>query len=247
VSGAFPPAQRHGELREVLPGVFFVTGAVKMGPVTMSRNMSVVRDGDGLVLINSVRLDEAGLAALDAIGRVKHVVRLAGFHGMDDPFYKDRYGATVWAVAGQFYARGFGVEPPAKPVFSADVMMDETTALPVAGARLYRFASAKVGEALLVLERDGGVIVSGDCLQNISDGDEYYSWFGRLLMKLLGFFKAHNIGPGWLRAAKPDPRELHGILELSFEHVLPAHGAPVLGGARERYRGRIEQLTRGRS
>ena len=54
-----------------------------------------------MILVNSVRLDVAGLAALEALGRVTDVIRLAGNHGMDDPFYKDRYGAKVWAVRGQ--------------------------------------------------------------------------------------------------------------------------------------------------
>ena len=35
------------------------------------------------------------------------MIRLAGFHGMDDPFYKDRYGAKVWVVKGHVYAKGF--------------------------------------------------------------------------------------------------------------------------------------------
>jgi len=95
-SSKFPPAQPHGALREVFPDVFFVTGTAGLPgplPVRFSRNMTVVRAGERLTLINSVRLSEEGLRALDALGKVTDVLRLAGFHGMDDPFYKDRYGA----------------------------------------------------------------------------------------------------------------------------------------------------------
>ena len=58
------------------------------------------------MLINSLRLDEEGLAKLDELGKVTDVIRLGGFHGSDDPFYKERYGATSWAIEGQVYFNG---------------------------------------------------------------------------------------------------------------------------------------------
>src|SRR5262245_30354002 len=92
----FPPAWPHGALTEVFPDVFVVTGSMRfplpLVPVFASRTMTILRDGGSLALVNTVRLDDPGLAALDALGKVEHVIRLAGFHGSDDPFYKDRYG-----------------------------------------------------------------------------------------------------------------------------------------------------------
>jgi hypothetical protein len=49
---------------------------------------------------------------LDALGKVTDVIRIAGFHGMDDPFYKERYGAKVWVVRGQRYVAGFDSKAP---------------------------------------------------------------------------------------------------------------------------------------
>ena len=73
------PTRPHGSLTEVLPGLWFVTGTVGMPgplPVRFSRNMTVVRRSDKLVVVNSVRLDDAGLAALDKLGKVTDVIRL---------------------------------------------------------------------------------------------------------------------------------------------------------------------------
>jgi hypothetical protein len=95
-------------------------------PMRFSRNMTVVREGDRLVLINAVRLDDAGLAALDALGKVTDVIRLAGNHGLDDPFYADRYHAKVWVVKGQRYTSGFNTRSP-RTYFTPDVEMDATT------------------------------------------------------------------------------------------------------------------------
>ncbi len=63
-----------------MPGLYFVTGTIKMPgplPVQFSRNMTVVRRGDRLVLVNSVRLDDAGIATLATLDKVTDVVRLA--------------------------------------------------------------------------------------------------------------------------------------------------------------------------
>jgi len=55
-------------------------------------------NGNALTLINSIRLDDAGLAQLDALGLVAHVVKIGSIHGRDDAFYKAHYGATFWAA-----------------------------------------------------------------------------------------------------------------------------------------------------
>lgn len=239
----FPPALPHGELREVLPDVFFVTGTVGMPgplPVRFSRNMTVLREGERLVLVNTVRLDDAGLAALDKLGKVTDVVRLAANHGLDDPFYADRYKAKTWAVEGQRYTAGFDTNSP-DTYFRADVAMTPETTLPVEGAKLAVIRSTPP-EALLVLERAGGTVVAGDCLQNWAEPDAYFNWLARPMMAMMGFLKPHNIGPGWLKQGKPPREDLRAILDLSFANVLPAHGTPVIGGAKEKFRGAIERV-----
>ncbi len=228
----------------MLPHTFFVTGSVVMpGPVPFrfSRNMTVVREGERLVLVNTVRLDDAGLAALDALGRVTDVVRLAGFHGMDDPFYADRYGAKVWVVRGQRYTSGFGDSKDA--YFTPHVEMEATTALPIAGARLHVFGGT-TPDGLLILDREGGVAIAGDSLQHWHEPDEFFNWPARVMMRPMGFMKPHNLGPGWLKRAKPPHDHLRAVLDLPFDHVLPSHGAPVVGGARDAYRPAIERLGR---
>jgi len=238
----FPAALPHGDLTEVLPGIHLVTGTVAMPgalPIRFSRNMTIVREGERLVLVNSVRLDDRRLAALDALGKVTDVVRIAANHGMDDPFYKDRYGARIWAVQGQRYTAGFDHGAEAT-YFAPDVEMDATTELPIAGARLHLIHSTPT-EALLLLDRHQGVVVSGDCLQNWSV-DPYFSFFAGVMMRLMGFIKPYNIGPAWLKNGKPPTAELRAILGLPFTNVIPAHGSPVLGEAVARYRPAIDRL-----
>lgn len=77
-------------------------------PVRMSRAMTVIRSpSDGtLTVVNSMRLSEDGHAALEALGAVRRVIRIGGFHGRDDGYYRERYGAQIYAVEGMTYRRG---------------------------------------------------------------------------------------------------------------------------------------------
>lgn len=237
-----PPALPHGPLDEVLPGLHFVTGTMAMGGgVRFSRAMTVVVEGDRLVLVNTVRLDDAGLAALDKLGRVTDVIRIAGNHGMDDPFYKERYGAKLWAVKGQRYTAGFDTNA-ANVYAEPDVEMDTSTPLPIAGAKLHIIASSPP-EALLLLERSRGTVIAGDCLQNWAAPDAYFSFTGKLMTRFMGFLKPYNVGPGWFKQCKPPKAEVRAVLGLPFQNVLPSHGTPVLGEAVSRYRPIVEALT----
>ncbi len=239
----FPEAMAHGEIAELFPGVHFVTGTVAMKaplPTRFSRNMTILVHDGAVTLVNTVRLGPDGLRALDRLGEVRHVLRIAGFHGMDDAFYKDRYGATVWSVDAP-YVPGF--DATADPYFTADRILSADTALPIPDARLIPFASASPAEALLHLDREGGIVISGDCLQNWARPDRYFSLPARLMMRMMGFIKPYNIGPGWLKFAKPDTAEVKALLDLDFEHVLPVHGAPVIGSAKAKFRPRIEALA----
>jgi hypothetical protein len=100
----------HGNLIEVFPEIFFVTGTYKGeffdSMWQFSRNMTVVRDGSELTLINSVRLDDESLSSLDALGKVVNVVKIGSMHGHDDDFYLNHYNATFWALPGMPAAIG---------------------------------------------------------------------------------------------------------------------------------------------
>lgn len=97
----YPSASPHDSIEEVFRDVFFVRGSMPMNALmSIGRNMVVVRDGAELTVLNSVRLTPPGEAELEALGTVRHVVRLGYFHGRDDRYYVDRYGAEFWAPEG---------------------------------------------------------------------------------------------------------------------------------------------------
>lgn len=215
-------------------------------PMKIGRAMTVVRDAGALTLFNSMRLSEAGLRALEALGEVKHVVRLAGFHGRDDGYYRDRYGAKVHAVRGQRYVRGMDVNAERQVSYlEPDEWLTEESVLPVANAKLKVFSTSNPAEAVCLLEREGGILIAGDSLQHSPKPDEFYNWPAKLMMKRFGFFKPYNVGPGWLQFAKPHAADVRSVLELDFDHVLPGHGSAVIGGAKAKYRPALEAALKG--
>ncbi len=243
---SFTAAQAHGEIQALFPNVFFVIGSVGLpGPLPMrfSRNMIIVREGERLILVNSVRLSEAGLAALDQLGKVTDVMRLAGNHGMDDPFYADRYGAKVWAVRGQRYTSGLDTS------ISGDLLHGErwewTRDHPAADRR--RALAPHPVDAARGLPRLAGRRRHRDRRRLAAELGSR----GRILQ----LARAHRHAPhglhqagqrraGVVEAAQAaqgrPPRAARATLRTT---LLPAHGAPVLGNARERYRAAIERAV----
>ena len=103
----FRPAYPHEPFEEVFPNLFFLRGQLRLLPgISITRNMVVVRQGTELVLVNSVRLTEAGEAELEKLGTVRHLVRLGFAHGADDAYYAHRYQPTFWAPERQKHAAG---------------------------------------------------------------------------------------------------------------------------------------------
>ena len=240
-----PPALEHGEIVRVFNDVYTVTGGLrfKRGFFTIKgeRNMVIVREAGELTLINTVRLSESGLKQLEALGKVKNVIRVGSFHGMDDPFYKEHYGAHVWSVNAPYNATLNPVPGPDDVYFEADTWLSPGDALPISDADFIEISSSTPKESVVLLRREGGIVIPADCFQNI-DPDRPGPLLVKFMMRRGGFLRRHNIGPGWYRAAQPDITEIAAILDRKFEHVLPSHGDPVVGNAATQYRPRVEEI-----
>lgn len=232
----FPPALSHGAIEEVFSDVFFVSGAMETVLQGMdwkfSRNMTVVRDGERLIVVNSVRLSDEGMAELDKLGKVTDVVRLGALHGRDDPYYVDRYGAEYWVMPGMEHETGL----------QATQTLNPEGPLPISDASLFDFRTTKIPEGILCLDRSGGILIACDALQNWLTPDEYFSDSSKELMQKMGFFTPANLGPVWVQAAEPAADDFARLKELSFKHALCGHGDPLRDTAYEDYRATFKRM-----
>ena len=145
------------------------------------------------------------------------------FHGRDDAFFIDRYQARFWAPKGFEFGRG---ENPDHPLAS-----DQPG--PVADSTVFLFETANRPEAILRLTRSGGILITCDSLQNWAEADEYFDAPTIKTMGAAGFLKTANVGPGWRNAARPQASDFRRLMEMPFQHLLSAHGTPLLGSAKE--------------
>jgi hypothetical protein len=228
----FPPATPHGPFLDVAPGVRAVRGTFSMGPgVVISRTMTVVESDDGPCVINSVRLNAQGEAELTRRGPIRHVIKLADGHGVDDP-YMLKDGATFWSTPQASHPkipRGRTLGPDA----------------PVPGMRV--IALPGTTEAALWVPAGGGTLITCDVVQHHVD-TEGASWLARQITPLLGFRGAVLVAaPMWRRVKKLDlagvRRATAPLLDVECENLITGHGPPIVGGAGARLREAIQALV----
>ena len=222
----FPVATPHDEIGEVFENIFLVRGSIVLpSGLPVSRNMTIVRENGVLTLINTVRLNDEGLKALDALGTVKHVVRIGAFHGKDDPFYVDRYTAELWSPEGIEHNLGF----------KTTQLLEPDGRMPFSNSSYFHFETAQAPEGLILIEREGGIVVSCDAMQNWAETDHFFNEESAAKMTEWGFIQPAAIGVGWLNSAKPQAADFVRINALDYRHLLPSHGTPIKETAKEQF------------
>ena len=260
------PASRHGNIEQLTDDVFFVRGRMPTTPkrplfarifLHFSRTMTIIRHQNNqgeyeLTLLNTIRLNDAVLAQLEALGTVKNIVRLGSFHGIDDAFYVQHYDAEYWIVDGMKSAEGLETTPR---------LLSETSAhgTPIPGARIFIFTDIAYPEAVYILpsnESRPGVAISTDSIQNhTSIWDIDNSLFVSLAIWRIGLLGKARLGPIWLREQTPrdaetDPKQNRQqtivsffrpkferlVSDFDFDILVSGHGWPIRSNAKSAVR-----------
>jgi hypothetical protein len=230
----FPAALAHGPITRVADGVHVVRGTFKMRGMRIGRTMTIVEGDDGLVILNAVRLDASGEAELERLGKVAHLVKLSDSHGLDEPYYADRFKPVVWtlegaSVAGATSTKQLGPETP----------LSDGTLLRFPGATAWK-------ESAMHIARGGGTLVTCDAIQNHADADGV-SFMGRLMMPILGFKGGVISAPMWRRFQKMKGAAVTAayapVVERSFANLVTGHGPAHIGGADEQVRAAVARAA----
>jgi len=228
----YPNALPHDLPKPIASDVFVVYGCIKPSAVVrFTRNMTIVRDNGQLTLINPVRMNEAGLKALEQLGDVAHVLRLGPAHGMDDPFYVDRYNADFWSFEG-----GTTYTLP-----KITKVLTEGGPLPFSNAKLFAFKHTHEPEGAILLartsDRSQGLLLTCDAVQSYRDGYPQTNWLARRILPKIGFIPETLIAKMWLKHAVKNQEgiqtEFKRLLTLDFDQLISAHGTFVEKGAHE--------------
>lgn len=246
------PQSDHGPLEKVFENIWVVKGNVKMPmiiPMKIARTMTIIRNPQNreIIIINSMRVSPQLLEEIENLGPIKHIITLGSFHGRDDGVYRERYGATIYVPEGFVYNRKMGNAPtnPEDGYMQPDVYISKDSKLPLPDATVYNLPCENTVELLIRLDRNGGILLSCDALQNTPKADEFVNLPAKIMMKKMGFYKPYNLGPGWVSFAKPKLSAIRSILDIDFQHVLMGHGDPVIDNAKEKYRPVLEGEVKG--
>ncbi len=217
----------HGGIESISPDLFMVRGSIKLNAVLrISRNMGIIRHDGELSLINPIRLNLETENTLKQLGDVKRVIRLGAYHGFDDLYYVDTFGAQHWSQpGGTVYT-----EPTINHPITADCK------LPFPDAELFLFKTTNEPECALLVERDEGILFTCDAIQHYGDYS-FNNLPARLIMPFIGFPKTTVVGPIWLKGMTPEGESLESefreLLNLHFDKLLSAHGTLLTSGAHE--------------
>jgi len=228
----------HASLTPLADGVWIDTAPVSILGTRLTATMTVLRLGDGSLLLHSpLALTPERRAAVEALGAVAHLYAPNLYHHL-------RIGE--WAAAfprARLHApaslarkrpdlridRSHDTAP--EPAFAG--IIDE---LPIAGLRL--------GESVLV-HRPSRTLVVADLVHNI--GTPQGAWT-KLYTRAMGFYDRVALSRMLRFTAFSDRaaarRSLDALLALSFERVVVGHGAPIDAGAREALAGAYAWLAR---
>jgi hypothetical protein len=211
----------HGPIVEVLNNVYSIQGTMKLfGLFQYSRNMTVLKDGGSIVLINPIRLDQKTELEILKVGKISHILKIGSLHSVDIPYYMDKFSPKLWSLKND----------KSLPDFPADHFLSHNLTLPFLDLKVHVFEGSKVPESLIYSPDNGGVFFSCDSLVNMSSEDSHANTLVRVLSKLLP--KPTLIGPNWVKFAKPTKSSFVNILTYDFENLVFAHGNPILGSAK---------------
>ena len=202
---------------EIFPDVYLLRGSIRIASMMqMNRNMLIVKQGQDLILINAVRLNDQGLKQLEQLGSVKHVIRLGDFHGLDDQFYLDQYQPEFWSQAGH----------ATYPNLIPQHVIDKNTVSPIKDSQFFIYASAKYPEAALLLQ-DHQLLITTDSVQYWDDW-KYMSFLSKIILYVMGFRLGLFIGGPWIKKVSTQKNSLkvdfEQLLKLDFIHLIAAHG-----------------------
>jgi len=213
----------HGAIERVDDNLWSVESAVPGIPGGIfPRRMSILRLGDGsLLLHNAIPLDDAGLAALRALGRPSILVIPSPLHCLDANAVRERYQVRLLCPAGALAA--------VRERTAVDGTLDELPRDPA--VRFEPLGGVPSGEGVLVATSADGArasLVLGDVLLNVP----HLPGFWGFVYRLGGFTGAAKAGPIWLKRAVTDRAALRASLERlattpSLHRLVPSHGPLV--------------------
>lgn len=223
----YPDAVPHGALEKVTDDIYVVRGGHNMKGMVIELTMTVIKQGSDVVIVNSMRVSPEMEAEIQKLGKIKHIVQIAGGHGDYDQYYIDTFKATFWDLPGRDEAK----------TPKGDKILSDGGDFPVQGAKVMQIKDVSVSEFVVWLPHGGGTLVTGDFIQN-GRPKQFVNFMGGVFTHMVGFNNGRCSCPPLFRLgfntgecmyANNVPR----IMALDFKNIAPGHGPAQIGDAKK--------------
>lgn len=221
--------QPHGALRQLAPGLHCVEGAFGRSP--LGRRMTVITLPSGaLALHSAIRMDEAGMAALDALGPVAAVIVPTTFHSTDAPWFAARYPAASLLAPRSSLPRLGKRLPTALP-------LDEGWSDDLAGALAWQQIEGARHHEAVFFHAASRTLILTDLVFNL--GAEF-TGLSRLLLRINGIYG--RFGPsrllryGFVRDKAALLDSVRRMEAWDYDRIVMSHGEVLEGGGKARLR-----------
>jgi hypothetical protein len=212
-------------LEPFAPELWISTAPLSFLGMRIGTRMSVVRLGDGSVLLHSpVPIDDALAREIDAIGPVRHIVAPNLFHHL-------HVGPALarWPDARSYAPAGLAKK---RRDLRIDARFDEDADLPFSGElEPLSIRGCDLAETVL-LHKASKTVVSADLSENFKTMDHLPT---RLYLKVSGVYGR----PGWSRLLRFVYKDhtlarasIDRLLRWDFDRAVIAHGEPFREGAK---------------
>ncbi|HRE32597.1 MAG TPA: hypothetical protein PLD88_11535 [Candidatus Berkiella sp.] len=113
--------------------------------------------------------------------------------------------------------------------------------MPFPDCSLFVFETSVYPEAILHINREGGILITCDSIKNWTYVDEFFTEETGKSYASLGFLGEATISKIWQQACNIQAQDFARLKLLSFKHLLSAHGEPLLNNADEKVMATIKQ------
>jgi len=204
-------------MHKIGKGLWVVDGPFRFAGIEFGNRMTLMQSGDGLLLHSPLPFDERLLAAIQAIGEVKHLIAPNREHNLHVQDWRDRLpGACLWA-------------PPGAKKLHADRSLVPGVTMPLRGIQVIPMLGIpRLKEWVFVHEASATLVITDLAFHFVNVS----GFLSRLAIRAYGCYG--RFGPTYLvRMLVKDrvlfKQSLREVLQYPFDNIIMSHGTVITG------------------
>ncbi len=231
------PIHPHGPVDALADGLATVTGAWRTSP--LPRRMTLFGVPGGLAVHSAIRLDDATLPRLDALGEPRLILVPNALHHSEAGFYALRHPGARVLVPAEARRRLSSLLPRIDGTLDDDWPRDVDAVLERAPLRGTRFAE------VAFLHRPSRTLVLTDLCFHLASAD--LPPLARLLMRLNGAVDRLAVTRlarlAFIQDRRALARSLESVLAWDFDRVIVSHGRVLESGGHAAFERAMRPFT----